>query len=171
MPVSTQDTIPLSELSNRQNYDMNSLEDEIRADRHCAQLLKQFHQYLLKELHTAPLEAGALAAGADYFLREFIIGERRENIFEIPAVRLRQFGGNWYIIRNLEPNLEELTDMLQGAAAFYRYCSQQTLVTAKLAEDIALEASRFEFFSTRIENFHQISGDGYKEWDQQCPIT
>ncbi|MDT8420553.1 MAG: hypothetical protein RQ754_08985 [Desulfuromonadales bacterium] len=169
--MNKRDSIRIDPHHDHRNYSVASLEDEIRADRHCAELLKHFHQYLLQELHTDPLEAGALAAGADYFLREFIIGDRRENIFEISPRRVRQFGGNWYIVRNLEPNLAELTDMLQGAAAFYRYCAAQDLIDVAVAQQIDVEAGRLEDFARRIEEFHQISGNGFKDWDRQCPIS
>lgn len=170
MTVNSPAPIPQQDLFNRDKYNVSSLEDEVQADQHCAQLLKQFHQFLLRELQVAPLEAGALAAGADYFLREFIIGDRRQNILTIGPQRLWQFGGNWYIIRNLEPNLEELSDMVRGAAAFYRFCAKHGLVSNETAEQIDIEASRMDDFSRRIEEFHQITGDGYKTWDRECPI-
>lgn len=165
-----QQPIPIEALHSKENYDISSLEDEIRADRHCAALLKNFHRYLLDELQAEPLEAGALAAGADYFLREFIIGDRRENILDVTGRRIRQFGGNWYIIRNLEPNMEELLDMIEGADAFYRYCSTLKLVTAEIAEEVSRECARLDDFARRIEEFHAISGDGFKVWDQDCPV-
>jgi len=168
--VTTQNSITAEDLHNKANYSIASLEDEIRADRHCAALLKQFHQYLLHELKTDPLEAGSLAAGADYFLREFIIGSKQENILDIPPLRVRQFGGNWYIIRNLEPNLDELTDMMLGTAAFYRYCAVQKLINKTTAEEIAQECAQLDNFSRRIEEFHDIKGDGFKHWDLCCPL-
>lgn len=165
-----QQLITTEALHDKSNYDIASLDDEIRADRHCAALLKNFHQYLLTELKAEPLEAGALAAGADYFLREFIIGDRHENIFNVTAQRIRQFGGNWYIIRNLEPNMEELIDMVEGADAFYRYCAGMKLIAADTAEEISRQCARLDDFSQRIEDFHAISSDGFKAWDQGCPI-
>jgi hypothetical protein len=168
--VTHQPSNPSEALQDRAGYAIATLEDEIRADRQCAALLKQFHQYLLRELRTEPLEAGALAAGADYFLREFIIGDRRENILEIPAVRIRQFGGHWYIVRNLEPNREELDDMLQGTAAFYRYCAARNLIAETAAEAIAAECGRLDDYIRRIEAFHAISGGGFKNWRNSCPL-
>lgn len=168
--MTTQNEITAEALHNKKNYSITSLEEEIRADRHCSALLKHFHQHLLHELKTDPLEAGSLAAGADYFLREFIIGSQRENILDIPALRVRQFGGNWYIIRNLEPNMDELTDMMLGTAAFYRYCATQKLIEVTTAEEITQECAQLDDFAKRIEEFHDISGDGYKDWDQCCPL-
>jgi len=168
--VTDQNQIPDEELHNRANYSIATLDDEIRTDRYCAALLKKFHQYLLHELQTDPLEAGALAAGADYFLREFIIGSRRENILQLLPLRVRQFGENWYIIRNLEPNLDELSDMMLGTEAFYRYCANLNLIEASTAEQISKECARLDEFSRRIDEFHAISGDGFKNWDQACPL-
>lgn len=163
-------TIPTDALHDKDNYAIASLEDEIRADRHCAALLKQFHRHLLHDLATDPLEAGELAAGADYFLREFIIGDRRESILDIQPLRIGQFGGNWYIIRNLEPNLAELTAMIRGTDAFYRYCTTLNLVTAETADAISRECARLDEFEQRIEDFHAIRGDGFKDWEQACPL-
>lgn len=168
--VTDQNLTTDEELQDRTNYTIDSLESEIRADRHCAALLKHFHRHLLEDLQIVPLEAGALAAGADYFLREFLIGGRRENILEIPAERIRQFGGNWYIIRNLEPNIEELSDMIRGTEAFYRYCASLNMVSSELAKQVAAECDRLDFFKQRIEDFHAIVGEGYKDWDSSCPL-
>ena len=169
--MTNQQTIPTEALHDKTNYFISSLEDEIRADRYCAALLKQFHQYLLLELQTEPLEAGSMAAGADYFLREFIIGGCRENILDIPAERIRQFGGNWYIIRNLEPNREELSDMILGTDAFYRYCATCGLVPEAKADEISAQCARIDDFARRIKEFHDISGGGFKDWDRDCPLA
>jgi len=162
--------IPGAALLQKGNYAITTLTEEIRADQHCAALLRQFHRHLLEEQQLPPLDAGALAAGADYFLREFIIGSRRENILEIPAERIRQFAGNWYIIRNLEPNLEELTDMLRGTAAFYRYGVGLNLVAAHSAGEISAECDKLGDFARRIEEFHAIRNDGFRAWDRACPL-
>lgn len=168
--MTDQNTIQAEALHTKANYDIASLEDEIRADRHCAALLKKFHHYLLEQQQVEPLEAGTLAAGADYFLREFIIGARRENILDIPAERITQFGGNWYIIRNLEPNMVELTDMVLGTDAFYRYCAALNMIPEATAKEISGECARIDDYEKRIEDFHAISGDGFKEWDRSCPL-
>ncbi len=163
--------IPLAALVTEEHYDISSLEAEIRADRYCAQLLKHFHRWLLNEQHQEALVAGQFAAGADYFLREFMIGARRENIFCATAKQLRQFGGNWYIVSNLESNCAELEPMLLGTALFYRYCTEQNLFRAEAARDIDTIAHERAFFSKRIEDFHQLQADGYSAWNQACALA
>jgi len=161
---------PLTELLQKEHYDIDTLESEIRADRNCTQLLKHFHQWLLCEKKLDALKAGQLASGADYFLREFLIGARRQNIFSASSEQLRQFGGNWYIINNLEPNVTELKPMLQGAAHFYKYCADLNIFSSATEEAIEKTTQQSEFFTARIEGFHQLKDDGYAAWDQACPL-
>ena len=169
MAQSTED-IPFSTLINPQNYSIDTLDSEIQADRCCTQLLKHFHRWLLNEQQLEALTAGRLAAGADYFLREFLIGARRQNIFSATAEQLRQFGGNWYIISNLEPNIAELKPMLQGTGLFYEYCAAQDLIDTDIAKQIDAIAKQPAFFTERIEDFHQLQDDGYSAWDQACSL-
>ena len=159
-----------SDIFDKSNYDITDLDSEIRTDKLCAALLKNFHQHLLNELKLEPLDAGALAAGADYFLREFLIGGRQENIFSCTPERIKQFGGHWYIIRNLEPNMAELTTMLSGAAGFYQYCANMQLTDPSNAEAITLTCSDLDYFRQRIEDFQAITGDGFAAWEQACPL-
>jgi hypothetical protein len=165
-----QEDTALAELLDKKNYAIDSLDTEIKADRYCGQLLKHFHRWLLNDQHKEALEAGRMAAGADYFLREFMIGSRRDNIFSATAEQLRQFGGNWYIINNLEPNSAELEPMLLGAAFFYRYSVEQNLCSPADAEAIDAVAHQSAYFKGRIEDFHQLKDDGYSAWDQACSL-
>jgi hypothetical protein len=151
-------------------FNIDGLADEIRADQSCVQLLKIFCRALIDEEGLAPLEAGALANGADYFLREFLIAERRENIFAIAPGRIRQFAGNWYIIRNLEPNLAELSAILQGVEAFYSFCQTIGRVPPAVVEQTRGECHELDFYRERIESFWAIEGDGYLAWEGRCSL-
>ena len=166
----TDEKLELTSLHNPENYSIKDLESEISVDRLCSALLKKFHQYLLQEQQLEPLEAGSQAAGADYFLREFVVGKLRCNIFRVTASQVRQFAGHWYIISNLEPNITELNAMLASAANFYRYCAAYQLVSAETADEIASTCQQSDFFQQRIEDFHNITGDGYSDWEQACPL-
>jgi len=170
MPSALPTDLPLSEAFPDSAFSITTLEDEIRADRLCHQLLLRFASDLVAAGEFDPAAAGALAHGADYFLREFIIGERRENLLQLPPQRLRQFAGNWYIVRNLEPNLKELLAILEGVTVFYHYLAEQGLVPAPLAAALSTEAGAVEFFRERIEAFWAIDNDGYSRWDRACPV-
>ncbi len=151
------------------DFTINDLDSEITVDQRCSTLLKQFHQQLLKD-KIEPLEAGQLAHGADYFLRDFIIADRRINIFDVAATNVHQFAGHWYITKNLEPNIKELANMLQGVAVFYTYLLQQQAISAINHEQIQQATANLDFYQQRIEQFWDICDDGYSTWCADCPL-
>lgn len=161
---------PLAEAFSDSAFTIENLDDEIRADRLCHQLLRRFARDLTVGGQFAPAAAGALAHGADYFLREFVIGERRENILRLQPARVRQFAGNWYIVRNLEPNLKELHSILEGVVTFYHYLAEQELVDPVLAGEVRAQAADSAYFAARIESFWALEADGFGRWDRDCPV-
>lgn len=158
------------ELFRRENFDIRDLQDEIRADQLCRRLLEIFYLDLVEERGLPPEEASALAYGADYFLREFLIPDRQENIFALRAGRVRQFAGNWYIVRNLEPNMTELERILRGVDAFYDYCLRVGKISAEQAGAIRRECGELSYYGGRIESFWAIEKDGYFTWDAECTL-
>jgi hypothetical protein len=154
----------------RESFEIHNLQDEIRADQLCQRLLQCFRRDLKEMDKRLPAQAGVLAHGADYFLREFVIPDRRENIFVLRPGRVRQFAGNWYIVRNLEPNMAELESILQGIAEFYAWCARVGKVSAELAETVRQECSLLDYYRQRIEDFWAIEGDGYLAWERECTL-
>jgi hypothetical protein len=152
------------------DFDVRDLQDEIRVDGLCRDLLGRFCRDLAATGQLSPAAAGALAHGADYFLREFVIPDRHENLFRLKPGRVRQFGGNWYIVRNVEPNLAELTQILRGVEAFYDWCLGLGLVGAALAAAVRSECAQHDFYARRIEAFWAITGDGYEAWERECTL-
>lgn len=152
-----------------EHFNIICLDDEIRVDGLCGRLLQTFCRDLVNA-GEEPLRAGQLARGADYFLRDFVIADRRDNLFRLDPLRVRQFAGHWYIIRNLEPNIAELREMLTGVEAFYRYCAHHGKVTPLTAEAIAQACHDLDYYAARIETFWAISGDGFSAWEKECPL-
>ena len=151
------------------DFAITDLNSEISVDQLCLTLLKQFHQQLLQN-SIDPLEAGQLALGADYFLRDFIIADRHMNIFTIDPDCIRQFAGHWYIIKNLEPNIKELASLLQGVGVFYTYLHQNELIAPTIHEHIQHATTDIKFYSQRIDQFLDITGNGYFSWCKSCPL-
>ncbi len=158
------------ETLNISDFDVVNWQDESRVDQLCQEVLQRFHRNLLDEQKCEPLEAGSLARGADYFLREFIIGDRQNNIFEIDPIRVRQFAGNWYIIKNMEPNMEELTDLLYGIDAFYNWATDSNLYNSQQQKDLNAYCQELDSYRERIESFWAIT-DNYTEWYSEIQIT
>jgi hypothetical protein len=153
------------------NFSISDLSDEIRVDQLCQTLLKHFHQHLLDTGNFTPLEAGSMAGGADYFLRDYVIDSLRANIFHITARQVRGFAGNWYVHRTLEPNMKELETILKGVQGFYCYCADNDWVETIASDEIAATCSDVDYFRERIDSFHALKGDDYPGWCEQCPTN
>ncbi|MDY0191736.1 MAG: hypothetical protein RBR22_13500 [Desulfuromonas sp.] len=151
------------------DFNISDLDSEIKVDQQCSKLLQQFHAQLLQD-EIEPLVAGQLAHGADYFLRDFIIADRQMNIFTVDHNSVRQFAGHWYIIKNLEPNIKELANLLQGVAVFYTYLHQLELLEQDIHTQIQLATAELDFYQQRIDQFWDISDDGYHQWCAACPL-
>ncbi len=151
-------------------FNIANLQDEIRVDELCGALLRFFYLDMVEEGNLPPVQAGLLAHGADYFLREFIIPDRQENIFLIRPGRVRQFAGNWYIIKNLEPNMAELGGILAGVEAFYLYCQKLGRVSNELVNDVRRDCADLDYYAERIERFWAIKENGYIAWDRECSL-
>lgn len=151
------------------DFEIRTFDDEIRVDQFCCELLQALRDTLLAQ-GRPPLAAGELCGGADYFLRDFIIAECRDNLFRLPAERVRQFAGHWYIVRTLEPNTDELAVLLAGIATCYAVLAEQGLIGGELAEAIAAACADLPYYSQRIEEFWAIEGDGFDRWRQECPL-
>ena len=170
MMTHANDVKPLLQGLNQETFEIVDLQDEIRVDRLSHDLLRHFNQALTQTTGLPPIQAGALCQGADYFLREFLVADRRVNLFTINAERIRQFAGHWYIIRTAEPNLTELQAILAGTAAFYDFLARQDLFPAAVAAEIAIACKDVAYYQKRIDDFWAIEGDGYERWCRDCPL-
>jgi len=153
-----------------QIFKLETFADEINVDNTCKALLKKFHRYLLDNTDTTPLIAGSMASGADYFLRDYMIDNRRCNIYAISVELIHVFAGNWYILNNLEPNIEELESFLIGIASFYNYCCINNVIKADIASQIDQACLDLDFYRKRIEDFHNLKDDGFIAWNKACPL-
>lgn len=162
--------LPLLQGLRKTDYSISTLEDEIRVDRLCIDLLRHLFQDLSVRGKLPNRQAGDLCQGADYFLREFIVADRRENLFEIQPVRVRQFAGHWYIVRTAEPTLNELRSILEGIAEFYRFLARQELILTSQAESIAAHCRELGYYQQRIDDFWAIENDGFDTWRRACPL-
>jgi hypothetical protein len=152
------------------NFNIRNLDDEIVVDQLCALFLETFYHHLVEKNKVAPIVAGRLARGADHFLREFIIPEQGENIFSISPDCVRQFAGNWYIVKTLEPNAKELGNILNGIKEFYGFCKNAGKIDSVLYEEIARNCDRLDYYERRIDSFWEIEGDGFFSWDAECSL-
>jgi hypothetical protein len=154
---------------NKNDFNMETLEDELRVDGLCQRLLRRFYDCRLAAGLT-PQDATLLANSADYYLRDFVVDRMRRNPFEETPGLVRQFAGNWYIVNTLEPNVDELARHLAGIRAFYRFLRDEELISADFFQTIDTECEALPWFSGRIDSFWAIAEDGYYTWEQECSL-
>ena len=154
---------------NKDDFDLATLEDELRVDGLCRELLLSFYNQLLQEGIT-PDRATELAGGADYFVRDFVVAFRQRNLFDERPGLVRQFGGNWYIVNTLEPDIAHLAGILEGTCSFYRFLRSRGLISADYLQNVEAECAARNFYADRIASFWEIAGDGYLAWERECTL-
>lgn len=154
---------------NKNDFDIDSLDDEIRVDSLCQGLLRRFYDRRLAAGLT-PRDATLLANSADYYLRDFVVDRMRRNPFDERPGLVRQFAGNWYIVNTLEPNVDELARHLAGIRAFYHFLHEEHLISAEFLQAVEAECEALPWFSGRIDSFWSIEEDGYYSWERECSL-
>ncbi|HEU0264313.1 MAG TPA: hypothetical protein VFR01_01145 [Geobacterales bacterium] len=153
----------------RDDFNLSTLDDELRVDALCAELLRSFHGELLAQ-GVPPLEAGSLAQGADYYLRDFLVAVKQRNLLAEERGLVRQFAATWYIISTIDPELKILAQHLAGVREFYCWLGRKGALSHPFIATVEEECADLDYYGRRIESFWQISGDGYYAWERECPL-
>ncbi len=153
----------------KSDFRIDSLEDELRVDGLCRELLMNFYSERI-ESGMSEHDATLLANCADYYLRDYLIGARQLNLLESDSDVVRKFAGNWYIVNTLEPVIDEIATHLNGIREFYRFLHNFEAIGSELYAAIEKDCSDIEYYSSRINAFWNIEGDGYLEWERECSL-
>ncbi|RNC65289.1 MAG: hypothetical protein ED859_17630 [Desulfuromonadales bacterium] len=154
---------------NKDEFTIVTVDDEIRADGLCRKLLSRFY-YALLEAGMEAHEATALASGADYYVRDFVVGYKHRSLFDEQTGIVRQFAGNWYIVNTIEPSLDVLAGYLAGVRAFYRFLFDLGLISGQFLSAMEEECGDIAWYEGRIRSFWAIEGDGYLAWERECSL-
>lgn len=151
------------------DFNLATLEDELRVDSLCRELLLEFYNQRVAS-GMPEHDATLLASSADYFVRDYLVGARQLNILEIQGGEVRRFAGNWYIVNTLEPDIDELERHLAGVREFFRFLAENSAISYETFAGIDSNCASLEFYKSRIEGFWNIQGDGYFEWERGCSL-
>jgi hypothetical protein len=154
---------------NKADFVPATLDDEVRVDNLCKDLLMRFYNESLGA-GISPEQATAFAGGADYFIRDFVVSIKNRSIFDERPGLVRQFAANWYIVNTLEPNITEIESYLAGVREFYRFLHGHQLISLKFLQSIEAECAELDYYASRIESFWDIKGDGYLAWERECSL-
>lgn len=152
------------------DFDFETIEDELRVDDLCRQLLHQFYLYQ-QQSGSTPEQASDLAYSADYYVRDYLLDELRANVLRPKPGQVRRFAGNWYITRTLEPEITVLNRHLDGISAYYRFLRHLNLISDAMLAFVDPETSARDYYRERIEQFLALAGDGYEEWERACSLS
>lgn len=151
------------------DFDFETLDEELKADQLCRSLLQQFFVWLQQQELT-PEQASELAYSADYYLRDYLLDFLRTNPLRPQPEQVRAFAGNWYITRTMEPEYGVLSRHLIAITHLYRYLYELGLISCEELQQIEQEAVEQDYYQQRMERFLALAGDGFREWDQECPV-
>lgn len=152
------------------DFDFDTMDEELLVDERCQQILKQFYLFLQQQGMSAEMASG-LAFSADLYLRDYLIDFCRQNIVRPQPGLVTKFAASWFITHTLDPEISVLERHLRAIEELYRYMHRQHLISADELDFILREAGETEYFSRRIDTFLNISGDGFVAWDAECPAT
>jgi hypothetical protein len=151
-----------------EDFELATIEDEIRVDERCQSLLKRFYLHL-QEGGYGIQQASDLAFCADYYLRDYLLDFARQNVVRPQPGVVKRFAASWFITHTLDPEMVVLERHLEAIRRFYRFLHAQHLISTEELALIEGEAGQEEYFRQRIESFLAITGDGYVAWEAECP--
>lgn len=150
------------------DFDFDTIEEELRVDERCQTLLKRFYQHL-QGMGMTPAAASELAYCADFYLRDYLLDFTRQNLARPQPGVVRCFAASWYITHTLDPEMKTLELHLKAIRELYRFFRKQHLISTDELAFIEDEASQTDYYQQRIESFLAITGDGFIAWDAECP--
>lgn len=153
-----------------EDFDFNTLEEEIRVDQQCRQLLHQFYIWMQNN-NLTPERASELTYAVDYYLRDYLLDFLRVNPLRPQSGQVRCFAANWYITRTLEPEMTVLEKHLDGIVLLYTFFQELGLITADDLSHLMQEAADRSYYQKRIETFLALVGEGYEAWNRECPFN
>jgi hypothetical protein len=153
----------------KSDFQIASLEDELRVDGLCRELLMNFYNDRI-ESGLNEDEATLLANSADFYLRDYLIGAKQLNLLEFDPDVVKKFAGNWYIVNSMEPVIEEIETHLKGIREFYSFLHRFEAIDAELYAAVVRDCSDIDYYRSRIDSFWEIKGDGYYEWERECSL-
>lgn len=153
-----------------EDFDFETLEEELKVDEQCRKLLQQFYLWLQQQNMTTE-HASELAYSVDFYLRDYVLDFLRCNALRPQKGQVRYFAGNWYITRTMDPEITVLERHLEGVGLFYAFLHELHLITPVDLAEIKREIADLDYFQQRIEGFMALAGDGYEDWNRACPCN
>lgn len=152
------------------DFEFDTIDEELLVDERCQQILKQFYLFLQQQGMSAE-QASELAFSADLYLRDYLIDFGRQNIVRPQPGVVTRFAASWFITHTLDPEFSLLERHLMAITELYRYMNRQHLISADELSFLLDEVKQHDYYRQRIDTFLNLTGDGFIVWDAQCPAS
>lgn len=153
----------------KSDFKIETLEDELAVDGLCRELLITFYNERI-DSGLSEHDATLLANSADYYLRDYLIGARQQNLLDSDTDVVKKFAGNWYIVNTMEPVIEEIKNHLTGVLELYRYLLSIDAIDEQFYRQIESDCREIDYYHSRIDSFWAIKDDGYFAWERECSL-
>lgn len=142
----------------------NSEEEDNRQWEITQVVFDEFEEYLCSKNYNDNLVQRQLEYSSFYVMNYFFVYEDMLSVLETDDSTIRKFLGNWYIRKNMTPNMKEIKEILSALFEFFEFLCKRELITAEQFENIKLVCKDKEWFEYRLKTYKTTDTKGFKEW-------
>ena len=116
--------------------DDNSEEEDNRQWENTQVVLDEFEEYLRKKNYSDKLVQRQLEYSSFFVMSYFFVYEDVLSVLETDDSTVRKFLGNWYIRKNMSPNLKEMMEILSALFDFFEFLFTREVINDEQFEII-----------------------------------
>jgi hypothetical protein len=144
--------------------DDNSEEEENRQWENSQVVFDEFEEYLRTKNYSDKLVQRQLEYSSFFVMSYFFVYEDVLSVLETDDTTIRKFLGNWYIRKNLSPNLKEMKEILSALFDFFEFLFKRDLITDEQFEIIKAVCKDKDWFENRLKTYKTTDTKGFKTW-------
>ena len=150
----------------RADFLLTGPDDFVRLDGLCGEFVRAFFAWLQSPEGGSldPAAAGPLGHDADRYLRDFVVDILETGPADPDASLPRRYLANWYIVNTLTPSHEEVGRIRFALGKLYEFLSQAGVAEPAVADEVARDLSKGEFFLGRLDDFWSLTPEAIGPW-------
>ncbi len=144
--------------------DDNSEEEDNRQWENTQVVFDEFEEYLRKKNYSDKLVQRQLEYSSFFVMSYFFVYEDVLSVLETDDSTIRKFLGNWYIRKNMSPNLKEMMEILSALFDFFEFLFTRELITDEQFEIIKQVCIDKVWFENRLKTYNTSDIKNFKAW-------
>ena len=142
----------------------NSEEEENRQWEITQIVFDEFEEYLRKKSYNDKLVQRQLEYSSFFVMSYFFVYEDELSVLDSDDSTIRKFLGNWYIRKNMSPNMKEIKEILSALFDFFEFLCKRELITEEQFETIKQVCKDKEWFENRLKTYKTTDTKGFRAW-------